>query len=142
MSMRRPRLVCLVILAVLSAVAPPASSQPSLPIPVDQRVRLWTDAADAVTGHVSGLTGDTVQVAARAWAKPLREASGRADCSAGCSAAPSAQLVPAISGNKSGPEGEAALLLLLGLCLLGPGAGEDPLHPVIALVARVFVNEA
>ena len=63
MTMRRPRLVCLVVLAVLSGLAPPASAQSSLPIAVDQRVRLWTDAADAVIGRVTAVTPATVQVA-------------------------------------------------------------------------------
>jgi hypothetical protein len=60
--MRRPRLVCLVVLAVLSGLAPPASAQSSLPIAVDQRVRVWTDAAGAVIGRVGLVTPDTVQV--------------------------------------------------------------------------------
>ena len=61
--MRRPRPLCLVVLAVLSGLAPPASAQSSLPIAVDQRVRLWTDAADAVTGRVTAVTPSTAQVA-------------------------------------------------------------------------------
>ena len=60
--MCRTRLACLVSLAVLAGVAPPASSQSSLPIAVDQRVRLWTDAADAITGHVAAVTPSTVQL--------------------------------------------------------------------------------
>jgi len=62
--MCRPRLVCLVVLAVLSGLAPPASAQSGLPIAIDQRVRLWTDAADAVTGRVTAITPATVHVAA------------------------------------------------------------------------------
>ena len=61
--MRRTRLVCLVVLAVLSGFAPPASAQSSLPIAIDQRIRLWTDAADAVTGRVTAIAPATVQVA-------------------------------------------------------------------------------
>lgn len=61
--MRRPRPLCLVVLAVLSGLAPSASAQSSLPIAVDQRVRLWTDAADAVTGRVTAVTPSTAQVA-------------------------------------------------------------------------------
>ena len=61
--MCRPRPVCLVVFAVLSGLAPPASAQSSLPIAVDQRVRLWTDAADAVTGRVTAVTPSTTQVA-------------------------------------------------------------------------------
>jgi hypothetical protein len=50
-------------LVVIVAVAAPALAQSGLPIAVDQRVRLWTDAADAVTGRVIGVTPTTVQVA-------------------------------------------------------------------------------
>ena len=60
--MCRTRLVCLVVLAALSGLAAPASAQSSLPIAVDQRVRLWTDAADAVTGRVTAVTPATVQL--------------------------------------------------------------------------------
>ena len=61
--MRRTRLVCLVVLAVLSGLAPPASAQSSLPIAIDQRVRLWTNAAEAVTGRVTAVTPATVHIA-------------------------------------------------------------------------------
>lgn len=61
--MRRTPLVCLVVLALLCGLAPPASAQSSLPIAIDQRLRLWTDAADAVTGRVTAITPATVQVA-------------------------------------------------------------------------------
>jgi hypothetical protein len=64
MAMRRPRLVRLVVLAMLGGFAPPAAAQSSLPITVDQRVRLWTDAAGAVTGRVTAVTPATVQVEA------------------------------------------------------------------------------
>ena len=60
--MCRTRMACLVVLAVLSGLAPPASAQSSLPIAVDQRVRLWTDAADAITGRVAAVTPSTVQL--------------------------------------------------------------------------------
>lgn len=61
--MRRPRLVCPVVFVVLSGLVPPALAQSTLPVAVDQRVRVWTDAAEAVTGRVAALTPDTVQVA-------------------------------------------------------------------------------
>ena len=61
--MRLPRPVYLVVFAVLSGLAPPSSAQSSLPIAVDQRVRLWTDAADAVIGRVTAVTPATAQVA-------------------------------------------------------------------------------
>ncbi len=60
--MCRTRMASLVVLAVLSGLATPASAQSSLPIAVDQRVRLWTDAADAVTGRVAAVTPATVQL--------------------------------------------------------------------------------
>jgi hypothetical protein len=59
----RRRLVCLVALAVLSGLTPPASAQSNLPIAIDQRIRLWTDAADAVTGRVTAVTPAAVHVA-------------------------------------------------------------------------------
>ncbi len=51
-------------LAIASSlcVAVPSAAQSTLPIAVDQRVRIWTDAADAVTGRVTAITPDTVQV--------------------------------------------------------------------------------
>jgi hypothetical protein len=57
--------VLFVRLAIVSSlcVAVPAAAQTTLPIAVDQRVRVWTDAADAVTGRVAAVTSDTVQVA-------------------------------------------------------------------------------
>jgi len=61
--MRRP-LVCLVVLGVMSGLAPQASAQSSLPIAVDQRVRIWTDAANATTGRIIAVTPNTVRVAA------------------------------------------------------------------------------
>ena len=42
----------------------PSAAQSSLPIAVDQRVRLWTDAADAVVGRVAAVTPQSVQIAA------------------------------------------------------------------------------
>ena len=47
----------------LCAGSAPAAAQPNLPIAVDQRVRLWTDAADAVVGRVAAVTPQSVQVA-------------------------------------------------------------------------------
>ena len=38
-------------------------AQSTLPIAVDQRVRIWTAAAEAVTGKVVGVTRDTLQIA-------------------------------------------------------------------------------
>jgi hypothetical protein len=60
--MRRP-LMCLVVLAMLSGLATPVSAQSSLPIAVDQRVRVWTAAAEATTGRVVAATAETVQIA-------------------------------------------------------------------------------
>ena len=60
--MRRSLLVCALIVAV--ACTPlPCAAQSSLPIAVDQRVRLWTDAADAVVGRVAAVTPQSVQIA-------------------------------------------------------------------------------
>jgi len=63
--MSRSVLVRVVIAAV--ACAPlPCAAQSSLPITVDQRVRLWTDAADAVVGRVAAVTPQSVQIAGAA----------------------------------------------------------------------------
>ena len=55
--------VRLAIVGVLGTLAPPASAQSPLPIAVDQLVRLWTDAPQAVTGRVTSITAEAVQVA-------------------------------------------------------------------------------
>jgi hypothetical protein len=48
---------------VAVACAPlPCTAQSSLPITADQRVRLWTDAADAVVGTVAAVTPQSVQI--------------------------------------------------------------------------------
>ena len=60
--MRRLLLVRLVVLCVLGSLASPVSAQSTLPIAVDQRVRLWTDAPQAVIGRVISITADGVQV--------------------------------------------------------------------------------
>ena len=44
-------------------VAVPSTAQARLPIAVDERLRIWTDAADATTGRVTAVTPDTVQLA-------------------------------------------------------------------------------
>ena len=61
--MRRPRPVCFVVLVMLCGLVHSAFAQSTFPIAVDQRVRLWTDAPDAVTGRVAAVTPATVQVA-------------------------------------------------------------------------------
>ena len=61
--MSRTFVARVVMVALLGHLAAPASAQPMLPIAVDQRVRIWTAAADAVTGRVVAITVDTVQVA-------------------------------------------------------------------------------
>ena len=61
--MGRAGLVRLAIAASL-CVTVPAAAQTPLPIAVDQRVRVWTDAANAVTGRVTAVTSNTVRVAA------------------------------------------------------------------------------
>jgi hypothetical protein len=44
-------------------IAVPSAAQTKVPVAVDQRVRVWTDAADAVIGRVTAVNQDTVQVA-------------------------------------------------------------------------------
>ena len=58
----RSHAVRLTIAAAL-CVAVPASAQTRLPIALDQRVRVWTDAPDAVIGRVASVSADTVLVA-------------------------------------------------------------------------------
>ena len=60
--MGRSLLVGALIVAVACTPLPCAAQSP-LPIAVDQRVRLWTDAADAVVGRVAAVTPQSVQVA-------------------------------------------------------------------------------
>jgi len=49
-----------VVLAVVAACGLPAlaAAQPTLPISVDQRVRVWTSAPEAITGRVMSLSTD------------------------------------------------------------------------------------
>ena len=51
-------------LAAFCAMATHAAAQSKLPVTVDQRVRVWTAAAEAVTGRVVAQTADTLQIAA------------------------------------------------------------------------------
>ncbi|HEX6214049.1 MAG TPA: hypothetical protein VFZ38_04485 [Vicinamibacterales bacterium] len=60
--MRRTLLVRLAIVGSL-CIAVPSAAQARLPIAGDQRVRVWTDAADAITGRVTGVTPNAVLVA-------------------------------------------------------------------------------
>jgi hypothetical protein len=59
--MGRPWLVRVLIVA-LACTPLPSGAQAPLPIAVDQRVRLWTDAADAVVGTVAAVTPQSVQI--------------------------------------------------------------------------------
>jgi hypothetical protein len=60
--MGRALFVRLVIAGSLCITAPLAA-QTRVPVAVDQRVRIWTDAADAVIGRVTAVNPDIVQVA-------------------------------------------------------------------------------
>ena len=53
----------IVVLVAVSQLTAPLAAQSKLPIAVDQRVRLWTEAAEAVTGRVVAVTPETLQVA-------------------------------------------------------------------------------
>jgi hypothetical protein len=59
--MRRAPFVRLVLAGTLS-FAVPSAAQSKMPVAVDQRVRVWTDAANAVIGRVTAVNQDTVQV--------------------------------------------------------------------------------
>jgi hypothetical protein len=52
------------ILAACCAFAAHAAAQSKLPVTVDQRVRVWTAAAEAVTGRVVAATPETLQISA------------------------------------------------------------------------------
>ena len=64
-----------VLVAVMVCAPVPGAAQSPLPIAVDQRVRLWTDAAGAVVGRVSAVNAQTVQVSAPG-AEPITVATG------------------------------------------------------------------
>ena len=61
--MGRAGFVRLAIAGIL-CMAVPAAAQAPLPIAVDQRVRVWTDAASATIGRVIAVTPSTVRVSA------------------------------------------------------------------------------
>lgn len=48
---------------VVACTPLPCAAQSPLPVSVDQRVRLWTDAADAVVGRVAAVSPQSVQIA-------------------------------------------------------------------------------
>jgi hypothetical protein len=50
------------LIAVIVFTPLPGAAQSSLPIAVNQRVRLWTDASDAIVGRVTLVNPQTVQV--------------------------------------------------------------------------------
>ena len=51
------------VIAATLCIAVPSAAQTRVPVAVDQRVRIWTDAADAVIGRVTAVNQDTVQIA-------------------------------------------------------------------------------
>ena len=51
------------VLIAVSQLTAPLAAQSKLPVAVDQRVRLWTAAAEAVTGRVVAVTPESLQVA-------------------------------------------------------------------------------
>ena len=53
----------IIVLLVVSQLTAPLAAQSKLPVAIDQRVRLWTEAAEAVTGRVVAVTPETLQVA-------------------------------------------------------------------------------
>lgn len=54
--------VRLIVFSVIIGAAASAPAQSKLPIAVDQRVRIWTAAAAAVSGRVAAVTTDTLQI--------------------------------------------------------------------------------
>ena len=59
--MGRALFVRLVIASL--CIGAPLAAQTRVPVAVDQRVRVWTDAADATIGRVTAVTPETVQLA-------------------------------------------------------------------------------
>ena len=51
----------IVVLTAVSLLTAPLAAQPKLPVAIDQRVRLWTEAAEAVTGRVVAVTPALVE---------------------------------------------------------------------------------
>ena len=57
--MRRSAVICVVV-AMCSA---PAAAQTALPVSVDQRVRVWTAAPEAIIGRVVSVAADGLEIA-------------------------------------------------------------------------------
>ena len=51
------------VIAGSLCIGAPLAAQTSVPVAVDQRVRVWTDAADATIGRVIAVTPDAVRLA-------------------------------------------------------------------------------
>ena len=68
--MRRNVVMCVVVAISLPAVA---AAQTTLPVSVDQRVRVWTAASEAITGRVMSVSADGVEVSSES-GPPLRVA--------------------------------------------------------------------
>lgn len=59
--MRRP-LARILIVSLVLGWSTPARTQSLLPVKVDQRVRIWTAASEAMTGRVVAIARDTIDV--------------------------------------------------------------------------------
>jgi hypothetical protein len=57
------RAIAGVLILVVAGGPLPCAAQSPLPISVDQRVRLWTDAADSVVGRVAAVTPQSIAIA-------------------------------------------------------------------------------
>jgi hypothetical protein len=53
----------IIVLIAVSQLTAPLAAQSKLPVAIDQRVRVWTEAAEAVTGRIVAVTPETLQVA-------------------------------------------------------------------------------
>ncbi len=67
--MARP-LLASVLIAVIAGAPLPGLAQTAIPVAVDQRVRIWTDASEAVVGRVVAVTPQGLQIAG-AGANPI-----------------------------------------------------------------------
>lgn len=61
--MGRANIVVLILGVVICGAASPAAAQAGLPVAVDQRVRVWTASAEALTGRVVAIAPDTLRLA-------------------------------------------------------------------------------
>ena len=68
--------ILLALVVAIHGVSATAWAQTTLPIAVDQRVRVWTAAPEAITGKVTSIAADGFEVSSEG-ATPVRVARSR-----------------------------------------------------------------